>query len=355
MKTRMHGTAPTPSSTRGCRPRRRRDGFVAVTEASVCLTALAVLAIGMAFVPGGAAATDAASPAEFQAVRKLAAVGPEGGRVAVLTDDSCVVYDLAEGDASPVWVRAADDRVTAIAGQSNGAGLAVCWCDGRVRLIDTKSSEPRWERPVVDAPISSAAFAPDGSVLAIGTGKGELILLESATGEVRHRAVVGGDVRVISFTPCGERLIVPSEDGSLSIRRVSTAVEERRISAVSGSIVAMAVRPDGKSAVVASNQGLVSIVGLTGAESAKGFFDAHLPVLSVAFSADGDRLLVGSFGHAIRLYSADGAREVRELEGHRLGTRALLPTANGMLSAGLDGRLVAWNLATGRGRDVPAY
>ena len=83
--------------------------------------------------------------------------------------------------------------------------------------------------------------------------------------------------------------------------------------------------------------------------------EAFLPALSVGFSADGERFLVGSFEQVIRIYSADGSRELGSIDGHRFGTRALLPTGDKMISAGLDGRVVAWDLDSMAGEEVVTW
>lgn len=325
---------------------------VAVTELSVCLIVFVALGAGIAAIPG--ADSEFAGAAAEEPVRRLAVVGGPATRVAVLTDHACFLHDGIGTEGATVWQPSGNERVTAIAGERTGSRLALGRSDGVILMMDAESLEPVWERQTAERPISSAAFSPGGAVVAIGTDRGVVAALDAATGEELHRAELGGDVRTMSFTPDGARLIVPRVGGELSVLETETWAEIRHVSRTAGrQIGAIAVSRDGSFAATGTDCGDVSIIDLaTGRETAHRETGC-VPVLSLALSDDG-RVFVATADHAIRLLSAADLSDAGRLDGHRFGTRCLIATGDGLLSGGYDGRLVAWNLSTGTGRDVLA-
>lgn len=341
-----------------CRFRNRGGGFlpfVAVTEVSVCLAIFASLGVVLAFVPdAGDGFGSAASAAEANPIRRIEMIGvAEGRRLAVLFDDTCFLHDLETAEAAPVWDRCGDERVTAIAGSPAGPRLAVCRCDGGVIVVDADADDPVWEGSTGAGAVSSAAFSPDGRTLAVGTANGVVLLLDGETGEARRRVGVGGDVRAVCFTPDGRHLIVPQADGGLSVRDVVTAGEVRRLPAAQGQVMTMSVRPDGGAVAAGTAAGEVVLHDLAGDQAPVRLRAGSLPVLALAFGGDGEWLAAGLTGRRpIRLYSADGSRSLGALGGHPYGTRGLIGSGRSLLSAGLDGRVVEWNVSTGQGREL---
>lgn len=336
--------------------RRRRGGFlpfVAVTEVSVCLAIFSVLAAVLAFLPGvGDGSADAASAGDGNPIRRLELLGPDARRVAILSDDSCVVHEIEAPEAFPIWVRSGEERMTAIAANRADARLALGRSDGRIAVVDTESLETTWENPAAGAPISSAAFSPDGRTLAIGTSHGAVLLLDADTGDARHRFDVGGDVRAVGFALDGRHLVAPRADDSLSLRDATTAEEVQRIPTGQGQVVALAVSPHGQAVAVGTTRGEVWLHHLRPGDKALRLQNDLMPVLAVAFGPDDGWLAVGGAARSIRLHSADGSRSLGAFDAHRLGTRALVPLGDSLLSGGLDGRVVAWDIPTGNGRDL---
>src|SRR5207248_419416 len=77
-------------------------------------------------------------------------------------------------------------------------------------------------------------------------------------------------------------------------------------------------------------------------------------VCSAAYSPDGRLVASGDYGagsrYLVRLWEADGGKEVRSLREHRGDVSAVLFTPDGrsLLSAGMDGAVILWDVRTGK-------
>jgi WD40 repeat protein len=288
-------------------------------------------------------------------IRRIELIGGEDNYLAVLTDDTCLVHDFETEEASPIWVRCDDERVATIAGSPAEPRLAICRVDGQVAVVDAETLDRVWDRSIGAVSISSAVFSPDGRTLVVGTGQGFVLLLDAATGDVRQRVSVDSDVRAARFTPDGRHLIVPQAGDALSIRDAATMEEVRRIPTARGQVMAMAVSPDGKAVAVGTSFGEVWLHNLAAVREPVRVWEEFLPVLALTFGAEGEWLAMGLADRSIRLYSADGLGPLESLAGHPFGTRDMVPSGDSLLSAGLDGRVVAWDVSTRKGRELMVH
>jgi WD40 repeat protein len=102
---------------------------------------------------------------------------------------------------------------------------------GRLTLIDPRSGEVILERELDWQP-RCAAYSPDGSVLAIGTDEGRVLLFETGryTQQLEWRAHEGEDysyVYSLAWTPDGTRLATASGDATLKVWDTRTRVASR--------------------------------------------------------------------------------------------------------------------------------
>ncbi len=337
--------------------RSRRGAFLpilAVTELSICLSILAALAVLVAFIPGsGDGAALAASSACDHPIRRLVSVGC-GKRIAVLCDDACSIQDLDGARAATVWVRCGEQRVTAIAGSPVAPRLALGRSDGVVAVIDSDTLETIWDCSKTKSTVSSTTFSPDGRTMAIGTGHGEVFLVDAETGQPRHRFTVKDDVRAVCFSTDGKRFFVPTGSGAVSIRDVATGEETTQLPFGSEhGVTALGLSPDGNKLVVGNSYGEISLLDVADRRRIAVHQRFLLPILAAAFTPDGARIVTGSVEREIGVYAASDLTPLRTLAGHGRGTRSLTMAGGTLVSSGHDGRAVAWNLSSGAGTEVP--
>ena len=178
-------------------------------------------------------------------------------------------------------------------------------------------SNPRIIRMVhFDAPLTTMARSPDGTVLALGDILGKVMLIDSRSGQqINHSMSIPGKVHSVAFSP----------DGAFVTAAGSTGVVQEW------------------STIDASAQG-PPMTGHTGS------------VRAVAYSPDGQWIVTGGIDNRI-ISRPRGPGSVRILTGHRdwvnafaftTDSRYLISASGRTEHASTDGRILIWDTASGR-------
>ncbi len=234
-------------------------------------------------------------------------------------------------------------------------------------------------------------FSPDGRCMAIGTGKGGWIW-DAATGDDIGQFQITEDVRQLTFSPEGQRLVATtSPDGSVRIfdvgsgslltgpmlhddkatyaefspdgERIITASRGRtaRIwNARSGQMIAKPIMhadvmgakhsvqfsPDGKRVVTAAGKSVQVWDAQTG-EPLSPQLEHRGRVNSVRFSPDGRRLVTAIFGDDSRVWDAATGHALSEPLRHREGCHyaEFSPDGEFAVTASADGTAAIWWVA----------
>ena len=99
--------------------------------------------------------------------------------------------------------------------------------------------------------VSSLAFSPDGSTLAVGTPGGGIKLWDAASGE--HLGTVGNRVVSLAWSADGRTLVSGSSDGEVELWDVAASTKLAALEGHTDWVHFVAFRPDGLSLVSASN------------------------------------------------------------------------------------------------------
>jgi WD40 repeat protein len=141
------------------------------------------------------------------------------------------------------------DPIGAVACAPRGRRLAAAGShDGRVWLHDPVHTWRMTELPA-GPPVTSAAFSPDGSRLAVGNAEGAVRILELG-GEEVSEPLPGhtGPVFAVAFTPDGRTLFSGGMDGTVRAWDVACGRERRAYRWHTKWVTSLAVAPDGMTA-----------------------------------------------------------------------------------------------------------
>ncbi|PWT90984.1 MAG: hypothetical protein C5B54_06210, partial [Acidobacteria bacterium] len=196
----------------------------------------------------------------------------------------------------------------------------------------------------------SAAFTPDGQILATSNESATITLFDTVRGQ-RLKTLAGhtDEVKSVSFSPDGKLLASGSKNGTIKLWDVPAGRELATLGVGAGVVSNLAFSPDGTTLAVAGSSNDVKLWDLSGCR-VKTLSGHTSAVLSVAFSPDGRILASGSDDRTIKLWEVPAWRELRTLNGHSDAVDALAfsPDGRTLASGSLDGTIKLWDVSAGR-------
>ena len=254
------------------------------------------------------------------------AFSPDGSTLATTAyawDASIDLWDVATGRRTATLTGASRDR--ALAFSPDGRTLAQGVFRGEVRLLDVATGAAigilgpmrTIQSPDHVTDVTSVAFSPDGRTLAAGTDEDVIYLWD-----LESRARIGsllGDVDRISFGPDGHETIP---------------------------VTSLLFSPDGRTLAAGSSRGRVRLWDLAAGTAASASGHEH-GVQALSFSPDGETLASGSNNRASLWDVARGAN-TRTLHSDWSHGVDLSPDGTLFAAGYQDGRVRLWQVATGK-------
>ncbi len=279
-----------------------------------------------------------------------------------------IVIDPIPGGTQPaeVWNLGSMRRVNVFPGRRDVD--SVPFIPGSRSLVVSGGTKPRIWR--LDAPSSpdavrghsdeawSAAFSPDGQVLATGsddTDERETIKLwDPASGRLlagwnAHTATVAS----LAFSPDGRFLASSSldsgtpENANVKIWELASRSLLAGLLGHQGSVRSLAFSPDGKLLATAGDDGTVRLWNMADRSSGAVLKGHANYAVSVAFSPDSARLASGSNDATVKVWSVSSGELLSSLQhGANVNAVAFSPSGSLLAAAGDDGQIKLWNHET---------
>jgi hypothetical protein len=200
--------------------------------------------------------------------------------------------------------------------------------------------------------IASAAFSPDGRLLALGGNAGLVLLWDLKANKEVHRCVGhAGFVRTVAFSPDGKLLASAGDGPSAILWDVAAGKEIRKVGKHDRDLRMAAFSADGKTLVTSAFDEHVGLWDVASGEK-RLLFRAHPRVpYSVAFSPDGKFLASGGDNdRAIRLWDRATGKQIRwwDAQARCVHSVAFSPDGRLLVSGGEDEAARVWEVATGK-------
>ena len=277
-------------------------------------------------------------------------------------DDYLQLFDLASGEPVGDWLEGHKEAVNSVAWSLDGSRMVSASDDGTIIVWDPSTVKPVATLLGHFGPVAAVAFSADSRRLVSGGQDATIRVWDAHAGEsigVPLQTESGKTTTAVAVSPDGKRIGSGETDGTLrfweanTLRLIRASPEHHR-----NMVTSLAFSPDSTRLVSASTDGTLRLWDAgSGAVIGEPLEGHKGPVLTVAWSPDGSRIASGghalvrrqSVDHVVRIWDAQSGRLLAELEGHKGLISSVAFNRDGRLvSAGADGTIRIWDLATNR-------
>ncbi len=180
--------------------------------------------------------------------------------------------------------------------------------------------------------LGSVAVSPGGRMVAVGSGRGVLLLLDALSGqELKRFEGHTSSISSVAFTPDGGRILSASYDGTLRVWDAESGAVIHLLKGHTAPVRCLAVSPDGTRAASGDMKGGVLIWDLALGQESDWLLGHTGMVNSVTFSPDSRRLFSAGLDGYLRAWDAKSGKELPRITGDGPGINALAVSPDGRL------------------------
>jgi len=202
--------------------------------------------------------------------------------------------------------------------------------------------------------VNCVAFSSKGQLASTSHDK-HVRVWDVAGGEKPLDFTLGSEVLSAAFSPDGNTLVTGNKGGAINIWNLTTGKKEAsRVINTKVAVHALAVSPDGKLLAAGLQDGKLRMWRLDNEEeSATKYSDLTASITCLAFVPKSDLILSGGNDQHWRLTNVTTGKEVRKNKhGGQVVGVAVSPNGQLLASAGKDGTVKLYDVATGQGRGI---
>ncbi len=222
-------------------------------------------------------------------------------------DHSIRIWDVAEAQELTA-LGGHKGAVTSVSYAPDGKRILSVSRDSTVKAWAIDSGQLLWQE-TLEAPLTSAAVSPNGSLVAVGTSDKYVHLLDVETG-ARIRSLDGHTdaVGCVAFSPDGNTVISGSGDALVSVWDVATGRQRSSLRGHQSAIRALTYSGNGERIVSASFDGTLKVWDAGTGALALTLHGHDKSVNAVAFSPDGAQIVSASDDKTVRIWQTRRAR-----------------------------------------------
>lgn len=201
------------------------------------------------------------------------------------------------------------------------------------------------KRPIPTHAIHALAFRGDGEVIALGTGKGELILWNFETGKTRKTKAHKNWTFAISFSPDDRIIATGGGDNLIKLWDADTLELQQTLSGHSDDVHGLVFTPDGRTIISVSDDRTLRWWSLADGKNTRTVNGHTEQITAVAISADGKLVATGSRDDTVKLWDAQDGSESGSMVLHVNDVLDLDFSPDGLLlaSGSYDTTAIIWN------------
>jgi WD40 repeat protein/serine/threonine protein kinase len=243
-------------------------------------------------------------------------------------------------------------------GQLLATGGGEYKASGELKVWDTRTGKELFNLSGHASPVNSVAFSPGGKQLVSASLDKTIKFWDPATGKELKNLEAPAELMQIAFSPDGAWMATALGDKTV---RLWNATTDEQLGTLSNLklLTGLAFSPDSKQLAVVDSDNKIKLHDIATSEEKiielgdhRGFFPR------LAFSADGQQLVAAAY-HAVVTYDLQASRVVATIPGSQLDADNVFVNADGrrLAAAGHDKSIQLWDaqsitrLATFRGHD----
>ena len=236
--------------------------------------------------------------------------------------------------------------VTSIAYSPDGTIIAIGYNRGMLQIIDAKSREGLGQLvPLKIDDVTNLTFSPDGEFIAGGIGSFVNLWAppsQLAVNELKELENPNRLIRDLAFSPDGSLIAAAAGQSKIVVWDVESGEEVTTIDKLPDSALAVAFSPDGETLAIGGD-GFLSLWDPVSGKKKSTVYEGETTAISeLTFSPDGE-LLAASFHRTIRLWDLATREELTPLAGHTKKITRIEFSSTGMLvSSAQDDTIRVW-------------